>query len=177
MNAPNLVNRCSGRFLQWAGWVSGKCELPRLVRRLILETGRGVVQLGFPAGEGIRAGDWDGTLVRAPEAPYIPTWPLQCGRSVLISLPARKRTETSARRAGVRLTGPMRSVITRLRRRLLHPSRRVVHRPAHACRGTSGAASGRDLSRSGANYRDLVAGQESCATIDEGQGIPTPDPA
>jgi hypothetical protein len=83
MKAQNLVNRAD--LLQWAGTVTADAELPRLVRRLILETGRGVVQLSIPAGEGIRAGDWDGILRTSEEAPYIPlglsVWELSVDKS------------------------------------------------------------------------------------------------
>jgi hypothetical protein len=56
-----------------------------LVRRLVLETGRSVVQLGFPAGEGVSTGSWDGT-VRATEATaFIPNglslWELSVDKS------------------------------------------------------------------------------------------------
>ena len=56
-----------------------------MVRRLVLETGRGVVQLGFPAGEGVSTGSWDGT-VRATEATaFIPSglslWELSVDKS------------------------------------------------------------------------------------------------
>jgi hypothetical protein len=43
-----------------------------LIRRLILETGEGVVELGFPAGEGVAAGSWDGTVRASGDAPYVP---------------------------------------------------------------------------------------------------------
>ena len=65
MTRPGLADR--QQLLQWADTLAARSELPRLVRKLILETGRGVVQLGFPAGEGVSAGSWDGT-VRAGEA-------------------------------------------------------------------------------------------------------------
>src|SRR5689334_24990259 len=83
MGAPNLLNRQG--LLQWADTVSAGSELPRLIRRLILETGRGVVHLGFPADEGVRAGDWDGTLRATERAPYIPlglsVWELSVEKS------------------------------------------------------------------------------------------------
>lgn len=83
MSAPNLVNR--HELLQWANTITASSELPRLVRRLILETGPGVVQLGFPAGEGVRAGDWDGTLRTTEQALNIPlglsVWELSVERS------------------------------------------------------------------------------------------------
>jgi len=52
---------------RWADSREAQGDLPRLIRRLILETGRGVEQLDFPGGEGISTGGWDGT-VRATEA-------------------------------------------------------------------------------------------------------------
>jgi len=83
MPIPNLVHR--HELLQWANTIAASSELPRLVRRLILETGLGVVQLGFPAGEGVRVGDWDGTLRTTEEAPYIPrglsVWELSVEKS------------------------------------------------------------------------------------------------
>ena len=54
-------------LLQWADSRAAQADLPRLVRRLILETGAGVVRLGVPAGEGVGTGGWDG-VARATEA-------------------------------------------------------------------------------------------------------------
>ena len=73
-------------LLRWADTLGARSEFPRLLRRLILETGRGVVKLGFPAGEGVAAGGWDGT-VRATEATaFIPRglslWELSVEKSV-----------------------------------------------------------------------------------------------
>jgi hypothetical protein len=53
----------------WAGTVEAKTEFPRLVRRLILETGAGLTALGMPAGEGVASEGWDGT-VSAQEATH-----------------------------------------------------------------------------------------------------------
>lgn len=55
------------KLKNWADTRNSESELPRLVRRLILETTPGLVQLGMPAGDGVAAGDWDGS-VRATEA-------------------------------------------------------------------------------------------------------------
>lgn len=55
------------RLKNWADTRHSESELPRLVRRLILETTPGLVQLGMPAGDGVAAGGWDGS-VRATEA-------------------------------------------------------------------------------------------------------------
>lgn len=73
-------------LLGWGDSRSAAGDLPRLVRRLILETGPSVVQLGFPAGEGIATGGWDG-MVRASEATaHIPQglslWELSVERDV-----------------------------------------------------------------------------------------------
>ena len=45
---------------EWGRTRAAAGELPRLVRRLILETAS-VVELGFPADEGVSVGGWDGT--------------------------------------------------------------------------------------------------------------------
>lgn len=70
MARPGLIDRQG--ILQWADSLVARSELPRLIRRLILETGRGVVQLGFPAGEGVAAGSWDGTVRSTADGPYVP---------------------------------------------------------------------------------------------------------
>ena len=54
------------KLKNWADTRNSESELPRLVRRLILETTPGLVQLGMPAGDGVAAGDWDGS-VREPK--------------------------------------------------------------------------------------------------------------
>jgi hypothetical protein len=56
----------------WADRVSAASEFPRLLRRLILETGAEVVGLGFPAGEGVAAGGWDGSVRSGTATPFIP---------------------------------------------------------------------------------------------------------
>jgi hypothetical protein len=65
MERPGLADQKD--LARWADSVASQSEFPRLIRRLILETGKGVVHLGVPAGEGVASGDWDGT-VRATEA-------------------------------------------------------------------------------------------------------------
>ncbi len=64
-HGPGLAGRKD--LLQWADTIAARSDLPRLIRRLILETGKGVVELGVPAGEGVSVSGWDGT-VRASEA-------------------------------------------------------------------------------------------------------------
>lgn len=64
MARPGFVDR--KRLANWADTRQAQGELPRLVRRLILETSEGLVELGMPAGDGVAAGGWDGS-VRATE--------------------------------------------------------------------------------------------------------------
>lgn len=87
----------SSQLKQWADRISARSELPRLVRRLILETGRDIVQLGFPAGEGVSAGDWDGSVRANASTPFIPkglsVWELSVNKS-----PGKKADEDYAKR-------------------------------------------------------------------------------
>ena len=64
MPEPGLVDRQG--LLAWASTAGARSELPRLIRRLILETTSAGVRVGMPADEGIQSGGWDGT-VRSPE--------------------------------------------------------------------------------------------------------------
>ena len=87
----------STQLKQWADRISARSELPRLVRRLILETGRDVVQVGFPAGEGVSARDWDGSVRANAPTPFIPqglsVWELSVNKS-----PGKKADEDYAKR-------------------------------------------------------------------------------
>lgn len=56
----------------WADSVGARTEFPRLVRRLILETARGLVRLGLPAGEGVSSGSWDGTVRTTEATAFVP---------------------------------------------------------------------------------------------------------
>ena len=92
------ITRVDGNQLkQWADRISARSELPRLVRKLILETGRDVVQLGFPAGEGVSAGDWDGSVRANASTPFIPqglsVWELSVNKS-----PGKKADEDYSKR-------------------------------------------------------------------------------
>jgi hypothetical protein len=93
---------------RWANSLAARGDFPRLIRRLILETGRGVVRLGFPAGEGIGAEGWDGT-VRATEATaFIPEglslWEVSTRRDV-----KRKADGDYAKRLGTPDGSPARA--------------------------------------------------------------------
>jgi hypothetical protein len=70
MPDPSGIERAHLR--SWADRFSAANEFPRLVRRLILETGTDVVGLGFPADEGVAAGDWDGSVRSGAATPFIP---------------------------------------------------------------------------------------------------------
>ena len=100
MAKPGLADQ--QELLRWARTVSARSDFPRLIRRLILETGTGVAQLGFPAGEGVSAGSWDGTVLSARETPFIPLglslWELSVERNVGRKAEAdyKKRTPNSA---------------------------------------------------------------------------------
>ena len=86
---------------RWADSRETQGELPRLIRRLILETGRGVVQLGFPGGEGIATGSWDGTVRAAEATAFIPA------DLSLWELSAQKNASTKAEKDyAKRLTTP-----------------------------------------------------------------------
>jgi hypothetical protein len=52
--------------------ISAPSEFPRLLRRLILETGGDVIGLEFPAGEGVSGGEWDGSVGSGSATAFIP---------------------------------------------------------------------------------------------------------
>lgn len=70
MTRPGYVDR--NQLQSWADTRSSQSEFPRLVRRLILETTPGLVELGMPAGDGVAAGDWDGSVRSATSTAWVP---------------------------------------------------------------------------------------------------------
>ena len=56
---------------QWGRTRAAAGDLPRLVRRLILETAP-VAKIGFAGGEGVTTGDWDGTVRAIASTPQVP---------------------------------------------------------------------------------------------------------
>ena len=84
MPAPGLADQ--QELLRWADSIGSRSDLPRLIRKLILETGSGVVQLGFPAGAGVAAGGWDGTARATESTAFVPEglslWELSVEKSV-----------------------------------------------------------------------------------------------
>ncbi len=83
MARPGFADR--QRLKTWADAVPSQTEFPRLVRRLILETTPGLVELGMPAGEGVAAGGWDGTVKSTAGNTWVPeglsVWELSVNRS------------------------------------------------------------------------------------------------
>lgn len=70
MTQPGFITQQD--LLQWADRLGARSELPRLIRRLVLETGRDVQSIDFPAAEGTAAGSWDGISVAATDSPFVP---------------------------------------------------------------------------------------------------------
>ncbi|WP_144414173.1 hypothetical protein [Corynebacterium mustelae] len=60
------------KLKNWADTRNSESEFPRLLRRLILETTPGVIQLGMPAGDGVAAGGWDGSVRVTEATPWVP---------------------------------------------------------------------------------------------------------
>lgn len=83
MTRPGFATQLE--LLRWAGSIPARGGLPRLIRRLVLETGHDVKSLDFPADEGTAAGGWDGVAVVAGNAPFVPDgqtlWELSAGQS------------------------------------------------------------------------------------------------
>ncbi|WP_262849459.1 hypothetical protein [Mumia quercus] len=68
------------------------------MRRLVLETTPGLLELGMPAGEGVAAGDWDGSIRTTEATAWVPeglsVWELSVNSS-----PNKKADEDYAKRA------------------------------------------------------------------------------
>jgi len=100
MGHPGLANQ--QHLLRWADSTRARSELPRLIRRLILESGNGVVELGFPADEGVSAGGWDGSVRTIGATAFVPRgasyWELSVEKSVNTKANSdyNKRTESAS---------------------------------------------------------------------------------
>ena len=70
MTRPGYVDR--NRLQSWADTRPSQSEFPRLIRRLILETTPGLVELGMPAGDGVAAGGWDGAVRSTKATAWVP---------------------------------------------------------------------------------------------------------
>lgn len=96
MTRPGYVDR--SKLQNWADTRSAQSEFPRLVRRLVLETTPGLLELGMPAGEGVAAGDWDGSIRTTDATAWVPeglsVWELSVNSS-----PNTKADEDYVKRA------------------------------------------------------------------------------
>jgi len=69
---------------RWASRITSAPEFPRLVRRLVHATGRGLRKVDFPADEAIRLAGWDGKVLADNAYPFVPAgftaWELGTGQ-------------------------------------------------------------------------------------------------
>lgn len=70
MIRPGYVDR--HKLKSWADTRTSQSDFPRLIRRLILETTPGLTELGMPAGDGVAAGDWDGSVRTTEATAWVP---------------------------------------------------------------------------------------------------------
>ncbi|GIU85995.1 MAG: hypothetical protein KatS3mg009_0510 [Acidimicrobiia bacterium] len=70
MSRPGFADR--NKLRDWADTTQSQSDFPRLIRRLILETTPGLVELGMPAAEGVAAGKWDGWVRAASSNAWVP---------------------------------------------------------------------------------------------------------
>ena len=81
---PGYSDRATLRA--WADRRESEGEFPRLIRRLILETTFGLVELGVPAGDGVSTGGWDGVVSSTEGSAWVPKgrslWELSTEKSV-----------------------------------------------------------------------------------------------
>lgn len=84
MSRPGYSDRATLRA--WADQRESDSEFPRLIRRLILETTPGLVELGVPAGDGVATGGWDGIVESTEGSVWVPQgkslWELSTEESV-----------------------------------------------------------------------------------------------
>lgn len=77
------VNRST--LQSWASTRQAQSEFPRLIRRLIFETTSSSTEIGMPAGDGVAAGGWDGTVQATSTNPWVPdgksVWELSVNKS------------------------------------------------------------------------------------------------
>lgn len=83
MNRPGYATR--EQLKAWADSVQSQSQLPRLIRRLLLETTPGIIQLGMPADEGVASGGWDGSVRAESVTAWVPeglsVWELSVNKS------------------------------------------------------------------------------------------------
>ena len=106
MARPGLATRDD--LLGWPSIVAAG-EFPRLIRRLVWETAPDAVRLGFPAGSGTSAGDWDGSVRTVTGNGFVPAgqsvWELSVEKSGITAKADgdyEKRTSTFRRLSHLR---------------------------------------------------------------------------
>jgi hypothetical protein len=57
---------------RWADRLDARSRLPELLRRLIHASPSSIERIGFPAGEGVQQGGWDGVLIAQSTHPFVP---------------------------------------------------------------------------------------------------------
>ena len=84
---------------RWVSRITSAPGLPRLVRRLVHATARGLRQVDFPGDEAIRLAGWDGKVLAGAAAPFVPdgfsAWELGTGHD-----PRAKANEDYGKRTG-----------------------------------------------------------------------------
>lgn len=70
MSRPGFADR--NKLRDWADTKQSQSDFPRLIRRLILETTPGLVELGMPAAEGVAVGKWDGSVRASSSNVWVP---------------------------------------------------------------------------------------------------------
>jgi hypothetical protein len=58
-------------LLRWADSLEARGDLPRLIRRLVMETVSGLAELSFPGGEATTVGGWDGFVRTSDATPFV----------------------------------------------------------------------------------------------------------
>lgn len=98
MPRPGFVTQ--QELANWADTFAAPRVLPRLIRRLVLETGVGICTVDFPAAEGTAVGGWDGVAQAKGDAPFVPAgltlWEISSEKSVGVKAEHdyAKRTDT-----------------------------------------------------------------------------------
>lgn len=58
-------------LLRWADSLEARGDLPRLIRRLVMETVGELADLSFPGGEATTIGGWDGFVRASAPTPFV----------------------------------------------------------------------------------------------------------
>jgi hypothetical protein len=84
MAALTLVDATD--LASWANRLDSQSRLPQVVRRLVHATVARVLRIGFPAGEGVQAGGWDGIIKADKVNAFVPdgicVWEMGANRDV-----------------------------------------------------------------------------------------------